>query len=112
MGFLFWAGTPVMFVIYPLIPWIGVMAVGYVFGALYQLDAQRRRRLLLIIGGLATALFIVLRAINIYGDPSQWSSAEEHRLHCAFVFEYDEVSAVAVVPVDDAWASDSRARVV
>ena len=60
-------------VIYPLIPWVGVMAVGYAFGALYQLDAQRRRRLLLIIGGAATALFIVIRAIDIYGDPSEWS---------------------------------------
>lgn len=65
--------TPVIAVIYPLIPWVGVMAVGYVFGALYQLDAQRRRRLLVMIGGAATALFVVIRAINIYGDPSQWS---------------------------------------
>lgn len=65
--------SPVVFVIYPLVPWIGVMAAGYAFGALYQLNAQRRRRLLLIIGGVATALFVVLRAINIYGDPSQWS---------------------------------------
>ena len=65
--------SPVVFVIYPLIPWVGVMAVGYVFGALYQLDAQRRRRLLLIIGGATTLLFIVIRATNLYGDPSQWS---------------------------------------
>jgi uncharacterized membrane protein len=65
--------TPVIAVIYPLVPWIGVMAVGYVFGALYQLDAPRRRRLLLIIGGAATLLFVVIRAINIYGDPSRWS---------------------------------------
>lgn len=65
--------TPVIAVIYPLVPWVGVMAVGYAFGALYQLDAQRRRRLLLIIGGVATALFIAIRAINIYGDPSRWS---------------------------------------
>ena len=64
---------PVVFVIYPLIPWIGVMAVGYVFGAIYQLEAERRRRLLLIAGGVATLLFIVLRAINDYGDPSPWS---------------------------------------
>lgn len=65
--------TPVIAVIYPLVPWVGVMAVGYAFGALYQLDAQRRRHLLLIIGGVATALFIAIRAINIYGDPSRWS---------------------------------------
>lgn len=65
--------SPVVFVVYPLIPWIGVMAVGYAFGALYKLDFQQRRRLLLKIGGVATALFIILRAINVYGDPNKWS---------------------------------------
>lgn len=64
---------PVAVVIYPLVPWIGVMAVGYVFGTLYQMSPQRRRKLLLLIGGVATLLFIALRAINIYGDPSEWS---------------------------------------
>jgi uncharacterized membrane protein len=67
-------GTPIILVIYPLVPWIGVMAAGYAFGALYQLDAQRRRRLLLIIGSTAILLFILIRGINIYGDPSPWSS--------------------------------------
>ena len=65
--------SPVIIVIYPLIPWIGVMGVGYAFGALYQLDAQKRRRLLLIIGGVATALFVIIRAINVYGDHFTWS---------------------------------------
>src|SRR5215216_1134709 len=65
--------SPVVAVIYPLIPWVGVMAVGYVFGTLYQLSAQRRRRLLVMIGSGATLLFIVIRAINIYGDPNKWS---------------------------------------
>jgi uncharacterized membrane protein len=65
--------SPVVIVIYPLIPWIGVMAAGYAFGTLYQMDAQRRRRLLLIIGSAATALFVVVRAINVYGDPAKWS---------------------------------------
>ncbi|HEX7331113.1 MAG TPA: heparan-alpha-glucosaminide N-acetyltransferase domain-containing protein [Pyrinomonadaceae bacterium] len=67
---------PVVFVVYPLIPWIGVMAAGYVFGALYQFDAQRRRRWLLILGGVATLLFIIIRAINRYGDPSPWSQQD------------------------------------
>jgi len=66
--------SPVVFVIYPLIPWVGVMAAGYAFGALYQLDAQRRRRILLIMGSVATALFVILRATKLYGDPSPWSS--------------------------------------
>jgi len=48
------------------------MAAGYAFGALYKSDAQRRRWLV-IIGGLATLLFIIIRAINRYGDPGQWS---------------------------------------
>lgn len=65
--------SPIVFVIYPLVPWIGVMAVGYAFGALYQFDAQRRRRLLLKIGGITTALFIVIRAFDLFGDPSNWS---------------------------------------
>lgn len=65
--------SPVVFVIYPLIPWIGVMAAGYAFGALYQMAAVRRRRLLLRIGGLAILLFLALRAVNIYGDPAPWT---------------------------------------
>ena len=65
--------SPVVFVLYPLIPWVGVMAAGYAFGALYQMDAARRRRLLLIMGAIATALFFILRTINRYGDPSPWA---------------------------------------
>jgi len=66
--------SPFLFVVYPLIPWVGVMAAGYAFGYLYRFDVLRRRRWLLAIGGIATALFFALRAINIYGDPSHWSS--------------------------------------
>jgi uncharacterized membrane protein len=64
--------SPGVFVIYPLIPWIGVMAMGFVCGKLYDLEAARRRRLLLTMGGVATLLFFVLRTINVYGDPSPW----------------------------------------
>ena len=65
--------SPVVFVLYPLMPWIGVMAVGYVLGVLYQFDASARRRWLLIIGGSATLLFVIIRAINRYGDPFPWA---------------------------------------
>jgi uncharacterized membrane protein len=75
-GFPIIGSGPVVFEIYPLMPWIGVMAAGYVFGALYQWDAQRRRRSLLIIGTTAMILFIVIRATNLYGDPSPWASQD------------------------------------
>ena len=64
--------SPLVFVLYPLIPWIGVMAVGYAFGALYTKDARLRRRWLLLIGGISTLLFIVVRAIDKYGEPFPW----------------------------------------
>lgn len=64
-------GLKVM-VLYPLIPWVGVMAAGYAFGAVYRLEPMVRRRFLIRTGLLLTAGFIVLRAINIYGDPSPW----------------------------------------
>jgi uncharacterized membrane protein len=66
-------GSPIVFVIYPLVPWIGVIAVGYVFGAIYTLDPARRRTLLLQIGLGLIAAFIVIRATNLYGDPRPWS---------------------------------------
>ena len=70
---VFGSATPLVLVVYPLIPWIGVMAVGYAFGSLYQLDTHRRRRWLLWMGVLATWLFILLRAVDMYGDPLHWS---------------------------------------
>ncbi|UCD93782.1 MAG: DUF1624 domain-containing protein [Candidatus Zixiibacteriota bacterium] len=59
---------------YPLIPWIGVMALGYVFGTLYRkgYSAEKRKRWLLWMGFGAVLLFLVLRAYNVYGDPRPW----------------------------------------
>ena len=66
-------GGPVVFVIYPLIPWVGVIALGYVTGQLYTLDADRRRTWLRRIGVALIVAFVVIRATNLYGDPSPWS---------------------------------------
>jgi uncharacterized membrane protein len=63
-------------VIYPLIPWIGVMAAGYAFGTLLLRPQQERRRVLLVIGGGLTLAFLALRAANIYGDPAPWAAQE------------------------------------
>jgi uncharacterized membrane protein len=65
---------PAMIVLYPLIPWIGVMAAGYAFGAVYQLEPEQRRAWLLRNGTAITLAFVILRAVNFYGDPSHWSS--------------------------------------
>lgn len=71
-GLLYAAPGRIVILAYPLIPWIGVMAVGYSLGAVYGLDAERRRRLLLWLGIALTAAFVVLRFINVYGDPFPW----------------------------------------
>ena len=70
---VFGGSGPVVFVIYPLVPWIGVIALGYVCGSLYTLDPGRRRVLLRRIGLALIAAFIVIRATNIYGDPRPWA---------------------------------------
>jgi uncharacterized membrane protein len=58
---------------YPLIPWIGVMWAGYALGSLYERPEPERRRALLQLGAALVFGFILIRAVNIYGDPSRWS---------------------------------------
>lgn len=60
------------FVLYPLVPWIAVMALGFWAGAVFQLEARVRRTLLWGSGIAALTLFVVLRAANVYGDPHPW----------------------------------------
>jgi len=57
---------------YCIIPWAGVMAAGYGFGTLFQLDRPARRRWLFLIGGALTLAFIETRAGLVYGDPRPW----------------------------------------
>jgi uncharacterized membrane protein len=58
---------------YPLIPWVGVTACGYCLGQIYSWPADRRRRFLLRLGVGLTVGFVILRALNVYGDPNPWS---------------------------------------
>jgi uncharacterized membrane protein len=64
---------PTLMVLYSIVPWIGVMAVGYAFGDVITKSPDERRRRCLIIGGSASVLFLVLRTFNLYGDPNHWS---------------------------------------
>jgi uncharacterized membrane protein len=61
---------------YSLIPLVGLVALGYLAGTLYQpeVGAGTRRKWLLWIGTAAILLFLVLRGLNLYGDPNPWSS--------------------------------------
>jgi uncharacterized membrane protein len=65
-------GFPVA-ILYSLLPWAGLMALGYAFGRVLVLPAEARVRWCLRLGALATVLFLVLRAANGYGDPRPWS---------------------------------------
>lgn len=59
---------------YPILPWIGVMALGYCLGELFSnnYDAVKRRKLLLTIGSCSLILFVILRSINVYGNLKPW----------------------------------------
>ncbi len=74
--FPFGASGPAVLALYPLIPWIAVMWAGYALGSLYERTDSERRRRLLRLGAALIVGFVVIRAINIYGDPSPWSAQD------------------------------------
>jgi uncharacterized membrane protein len=65
---------PIIFALYPIIPWVGVMAAGYAFGAIYRISPENRKRLLIRLGLTICVLFLALRGINFYGDPTAWET--------------------------------------
>ena len=71
----FWpvAGNYGVYLAYPLMPWLGLIAAGYALGPVFQWEAARRQRFLVIAGGLLLLMFVVLRSGNFYGDPDPWS---------------------------------------
>lgn len=77
-GFVPLTESNTLFVIYPLVPWLGIMVLGFGLGKLYtgEYTKEDRRKLLLVLGSSAIALFVILRFINIYGDPAPWSVQE------------------------------------
>jgi uncharacterized membrane protein len=61
-----------LYVDYPIIPWIAVMALGYYIGSFYEssFDSIQRKKIFNLTGIAAIILFFILRATNIYGDPN------------------------------------------
>jgi uncharacterized membrane protein len=62
------------FISYPAIPWFGVMCLGYAIGPVFLQEPAHRNRTLLTLALSAIALFVVLRAVNGYGDPAPWKT--------------------------------------
>jgi uncharacterized membrane protein len=67
---------PRLFVLYSIVPWVGVMAAGYGFGTVLLMEPPRRRRWCLRLGLGAIVAFLVLRGFNLYGDPQPWGSPD------------------------------------
>jgi uncharacterized membrane protein len=71
-GFSIGRNGPPLMVLFVIVPWIGVMAAGYAFGPVMRWPAGRRRAFCIRLGLGATALFVVLRAFDGFGDPRHW----------------------------------------
>lgn len=65
-------GTMTFGVLYSIVPWVGVIALGYAFGPVMRMDARQRSRLCYAVGGTAITAFLVLRGFDIYGNPQPW----------------------------------------
>ncbi len=75
-GGFFPLGNHVFMVIYPLVPWVGVMAFGYLIGPLFgkEYSYQKRRQSLLFMGLTFILSFLILRFLQTYGDPETWQA--------------------------------------
>ncbi len=73
------AGEMVL-VSYTLLPWVAVMAAGFCCGQVFLLEPAARRRIMLRTGFFLTVAFVVIRTVNLYGDPAPWT----HQRSAAF----------------------------
>jgi len=93
---------------YPVLPWIGVMAGGYCLGLVFDWNADRRRRFLLGLGlGLAAA-FVVVRAVNIYGDPVPWGHQASPVFTVLSYLKCHKIPAFTRLFVDDTRSGHGR----
>jgi len=72
-GFFKLGSEHALIVGYAVIPWLGIMLFGFGFGKVFELEVMKRKRVLFFSGVFCLFLFVVLRYLNLYGDPSPWS---------------------------------------
>lgn len=70
------SSTSIVKVNYPVLPWIGVVAMGYMFANLWTLEAERRRKTLRWLAVAMVAAFVALRFGNVYGDNLPWHTQD------------------------------------
>jgi len=66
------AGPFHFLMLYPPLPWLGVMLVGFGAAVLFEREPPARNRALLLWGLGITAGFLLLRLVNGYGEPNGW----------------------------------------
>jgi uncharacterized membrane protein len=73
-----WAPNRIMVIVYPFLPWLGIMMLGFGMGRLFghEQNEQSRRKILFALSAFLLAVFVVLRGSRMYGDSIEWSSFE------------------------------------
>jgi len=82
----FFINHPPILVAYTLVPWVGVMLLGYVIGPALMEPPQKRDALLLRSGVFALVFFVMMRFLNIYGDPLPWTFQERGSVYTGLSF--------------------------
>ncbi len=62
-----------VFIAYPVLPWFAIMLAGYACGVLFTKPEEEHKQLFLKISLSLLGLFVVLRALNLFGDPSRFA---------------------------------------
>lgn len=64
-------------VLYPVVPWFGIMLFGYSLGHLFLQPAADRKRQLLMYAIASIGVLVLFRTFNFYGDAAHWSPQKD-----------------------------------
>lgn len=81
-------GGHIILVGYTILPWASIMLLGYSFGQLFSntIEAQKRQRFFLIAGVGIITYFLLMRGINMYGDPNPWATQKKQLVYIPVIF--------------------------